>query len=195
MNLVRQMQAYTFQHFMADHEKNYTKGTKEYKKRATIFFRRKAETIRLAGLQRLTWTPAMNKFMDQTKPEIRARLGYKPTKGLKAKGSSFARKPLEEIDPKWVSKIQLNWLDNMTVSKNIDKDQGACGSCWAIATTSCVEAIADIKFKVSVPLSTQQLVSCTPNPKHCGGQGGCEGATAELALDYAEKAGGIAMEA
>lgn len=194
MSLVRQMQSYTFDDFMSDHEKDYKKGSAEYKKRAAIFYRRKAETIRLTGLSKLTWTPAINKFMDQTKPEIQGRLGYRPEKGRKAKGSSFARKPMEEINPNWVSSIQMSWLDNMTLSKSIDKDQGACGSCWAVATTSAVEAHADIYYGATVPLSEQQLVSCTPNPRHCGGKGGCEGATAELALDYLEKVGGMVME-
>lgn len=38
-------------------------------------------------------------------------------------------------------------------------------------------------------LSPQQLVSCSPNPKHCGGSGGCDGSTQELAFAYTETAG------
>jgi cathepsin L len=38
--------------------------------------------------------------------------------------------------------------------------------------------------KNSVVLSPQHILECTPNPKHCGGTGGCEGATAELAFDW-----------
>jgi len=37
--------------------------------------------------------------------------------------------------------------------------------------------------------SAQELVSCVPNPKHCGGTGGCEGATIELAMEWAIKHG------
>ena len=40
---------------------------------------------------------------------------------------------------------------------------------------------------ISTPLlelSMQELVSCVPNPNHCGGSGGCGGSTAELALDF-----------
>lgn len=33
-------------------------------------------------------------------------------------------------------------------------------------------------------LSVQEIVSCAPNPLHCGGIGGCAGATAEVAMDY-----------
>merc|ERR1719213_1331080 len=37
--------------------------------------------------------------------------------------------------------------------------------------------------------SVQQIISCTANPKECGGTGGCNGATAELAMDYVFKHG------
>jgi len=37
--------------------------------------------------------------------------------------------------------------------------------------------------------SSQELVSCVPNPQHCGGTGGCEGATIELAMEYTIKHG------
>jgi cathepsin L len=37
--------------------------------------------------------------------------------------------------------------------------------------------------------SVQQIISCTPNPEHCGGSGGCGGATPALALAYVSKAG------
>merc|ERR1719181_1000840 len=39
------------------------------------------------------------------------------------------------------------------------------------------------------PLSIQELVSCVDNPRHCGGAGACDGATAELAMDYAMRYG------
>merc|ERR1712113_629760 len=35
----------------------------------------------------------------------------------------------------------------------------------------------------------QAMTSCTPNPRNCGGTGGCEGATAELAYDMVKAAG------
>jgi len=33
-------------------------------------------------------------------------------------------------------------------------------------------------------LSAQALVDCVPNPRKCGGSGGCDGATGELAYEY-----------
>lgn len=40
--------------------------------------------------------------------------------------------------------------------------------------------------------SVEQIVSCTPNPQHCGGDGGCKGATAELGIDYVAQNGCVA---
>jgi len=73
------------------------------------------------------------------------------------------------------------------------KDQGHCGSCWAFATVATVETSLAIATKQSLVLSTQNVVSCTENPNHCGGQGGCDGATSELGFDYVMNHG-IALE-
>ncbi|CAK0864604.1 unnamed protein product [Prorocentrum cordatum] len=63
-------------------------------------------------------------------------------------------------------------------------DQGTCGSCWAHASRVTMQARAEVKGLKEIHWSTNQLIACTPNPKHCGGEGGCEGATAELAYEY-----------
>lgn len=74
------------------------------------------------------------------------------------------------------------------------KDQGGCGSCWTFASAETIESHLAINAGVLVELSEQQLTSCMPNPKECGGQGGCKGATAELAFDFIAQSGGIASE-
>jgi len=43
-------------------------------------------------------------------------------------------------------------------------------------------------------LSEQQIASCTSNPKHCGGSGGCGGGTAQVAYDSIVQMGGIETE-
>merc|ERR1711933_211971 len=40
-----------------------------------------------------------------------------------------------------------------------------------------------------VRLSAQALVDCVPNPQHCGGSGGCDGATGELAYSFMRDVG------
>jgi len=78
---------------------------------------------------------------------------------------------------------------HLKVAKNI-RDQGSCGSCWAITTTSVLEAHYEIysaKGGATKTFSPQQTLECTPNPHQCGGTGGCEGATVELGMDWIVK--------
>jgi cathepsin L len=63
------------------------------------------------------------------------------------------------------------------------KNQGMCGSCWAFASATTLESHVALQTGVLFELSPQQLVSCAPNQQHCGGFGGCGGATAEIAYD------------
>lgn len=65
-----------------------------------------------------------------------------------------------------------------------------CGGCWAFSAAETLEShLAIASGKPAPKLSTQQLISCTPNPRKCGGTGGCEGATQPLAFNYTEVAG------
>jgi len=66
------------------------------------------------------------------------------------------------------------------------KNQLGCGSCWAFAATETVESHYSIATNKTIELSPQQIVSCVKNPYKCGGTGGCAGATAEIAYNYAQ---------
>lgn len=89
------------------------------------------------------------------------------------------------------------------------RDQGdTCLSCWAFATATVLESHVALYYNqtddeddardavVDRRLSPQQLVSCVPNPRRCGGEGGCRGSTAELALRYVlrNSGGGLVAE-
>ena len=81
---------------------------------------------------------------------------------------------------------EVDWRQFLTPVKN----QGKCGSCWAFGTVEQVEAYyAMANNGTKMVLSPQQLVSCMANPAQCGGTGGCQGATAELGLNYISKYG------
>lgn len=64
------------------------------------------------------------------------------------------------------------------------RDQGGCGSCWTFSVVGVLESRVRKQTGKSFDLSEQELVACTPNEDHCGGTGGCEGATEPLAYDY-----------
>jgi cathepsin L len=84
-----------------------------------------------------------------------------------------------------VSKAELPEEKTWThlASVNQDINQQSCGSCWAIATASMMQANAEINGQ-SRTFSPQELVDCVPNPHNCGGSGGCDGATVELAMNW-----------
>ena len=73
------------------------------------------------------------------------------------------------------------------------RDQGMCGSCWAFASSSAMASYAKIGAMEHdlLELSPQQLVSCAPNPLHCGGTGGCQGSIEPLAFSYVSLFGAI----
>jgi cathepsin L len=62
--------------------------------------------------------------------------------------------------------------------------------CWAFSATESIESALYLSSGQMLTLSPQNVLECTPNPQHCGGTGGCEGAIAELAFQWAQ--GGIA---
>lgn len=98
-----------------------------------------------------------------------------------------------------------NWLENTVpvsdLPQEVDwrvhtpkvttdvKNQGMCGSCWAVAATAALESHIALQTGKLLTLSPQELVSCVTNPEHCGGAGGCEGATYELAFSHVAKHG------
>ena len=65
--------------------------------------------------------------------------------------------------------------------------------CWTFATTETVESYVGIGAKYSaLPLlSEQEIVSCVPNPKQCGGVGGCGGGIPEIAYTWIHENGGM----
>jgi cathepsin L len=82
----------------------------------------------------------------------------------------------------------IDWRSKGGVTTPV-KNQGGCGSCWAFAATAALESHIALKTNKLFSLSVQELVSCAPNPKKCGGAGGCTGSTPELAFDFVAKHG------
>jgi len=91
---------------------------------------------------------------------------------------------------------EVDWQHKMkSASQSWIKDQGSCGSCWAAAATSVLEMQLERQLGTAKQLSHKHFVDCTPNPGHCGGTGGCQGATGELAYEYARSYGVASQDA
>lgn len=129
-----------------------------------------------------SYTLGLNSFSDRTAEEKRAYRGYmrsarrRPApKAALASARVAATATAGDGLPEAV-----DWRQQGVVTP--PKNQASCGSCWAHASTECLESAVAITTGKLFNFSVQELVSCVPNPDACGGTGGCEGATAPLAF-------------
>jgi cathepsin L len=132
-----------------------------------------------------TWYMTVNEYADWTPDEFRAaRTNHRPhpPQHFPQAAQLEASAPVDLPD-------SLDWRTKAGVVTD-PKNQGACGGCWAFSAVETLEShLAIATGKPAPKLSTQQILSCTPNPKHCGGTGGCQGATQPLAFNYTETVG------
>ena len=122
--------------------------------------------------------------------------GYKPS-GKRAGGKGLALLNTESRTARAASTMNMTLAASSfsSATNPAVRNQGNCGSCWAISAASCLEAhLQRNGVDESVRVSAQALVNCVPNPQHCGGDGGCQGATGELAYAYVRDVG-IPLEA
>lgn len=138
------------------------------------------EEVRLHSKTGSSYQKGINMWSDLTDEEWSSRYlgGYKhintvkqPT--LKANQDKKAKLP-DSVD----------WRAKGVVSDV--KNQGQCGSCWAVCSTEQIESYVAIASGSLLNLSSQQITSCAPNAVNCGGTGGCEGSTPPLAYSYTQ---------
>jgi len=138
-----------------------------------------------------TYKMGVNHLLDYTDAELKSMNGLH--KGLLHYNHARRVQSLVKIDPKVIKALpkHVDWRENAVVSPV--KDQGRCGSCWSFAAAETIESLYARATGQLVELSEQNILDCTPNPNHCGGTGGCGGATVELAYDQVKQTG-IASE-
>jgi len=179
----------TFESFVELHARSYQRGSAEFEQRKALYAQRLVDAETQNSSPDKKWRAGVNKLWDWTENELKTLRGWDgaamPNGGSSrsiAKHASFVQESsLADLPP---TKM---WSD--LTSMSYVKNQQDCGSCWAIAASTVIEAHNEIYNKKHRIFSTQEIVDCTPNPKHCGGDGGCKGATAELAMDWVLKNG------
>jgi cathepsin L len=156
-------------------------------------------TIKAHNAQGRSWYMAVNEHADMTEEEFIAsftmkREGVATASKKQLKHRLSAPRPAVRFAP---AEDVGGIPDRYDWTKNVGQvlTQGSCGSCWAFATAHTLNGRGNIASGTTVRVSTQQLTSCTPNPRHCGGTGGCFGATFQLAADYLIDAGFVTTEA
>lgn len=197
------LESYTYEQWVADFKPNTALSRSfanmhTYAERKAVFntnvqMIRKHNEEAARGFH--SWTMDVNEFADMTDTEFIAKYtGYNQSErilsdpmhfveGLSKKSATFNSSALP---------TSVDWISQGAVTAT--KSQGGCGSCWAFAAATTFESHAFLETGVLAEVSTQQLTSCTPNPKKCGGTGGCFGATAQLAFDYLISTSGVTSE-
>eukprot|EP00928_Gymnodinium_smaydae_P046639 TRINITY_DN31083_c0_g1_i1.p1 TRINITY_DN31083_c0_g1~~TRINITY_DN31083_c0_g1_i1.p1 ORF type:complete len:449 (+),score=109.19 TRINITY_DN31083_c0_g1_i1:75-1421(+) len=136
------------------------------------------------------WTAAITDNSLLTDQEEQKLYGYMKTTGAKTATIPRDINHVNESSPPAAElPAEIDWRTVQPSVVTPVKNQGACGSCWAFASTAVMESVIAIQTGRLYELSPQQVTSCTPNPEQCGGSGGCSGATAQLAFDYVSKVG------
>lgn len=178
----------SFDAFVREHGRKYVAGTDEYALREKVFKQNLEHVRSLHNREKKHWEAHVNKFTDWTDEEYNALMGYKPD--FEQTNKVVALRAAHGVHVPHA----LDWRDQMSGTDFFHRDQGACGSCWAVGSIACLEAHMQIKHQRTARLSVQSVLSCTANPRWCGGKGGCEGATAQLAYDWIANNSGIPLE-
>jgi len=181
-----------FDEYTRAHGKSYEPGSAEYDERSRLYEQRVAEVNRQNSKPGRLWTAAVNKLADQTDKELAALRSYRPQKreGARPSGVQFLSKSSRTAD---VSALPADFTWAHLNAMHDIQDQSECGSCWAFAAASVLRAHSQL-YQRDRTFSVEHMVSCTPNPRQCGGDGGCRGATAELALEYVMNNGCVSAQ-
>eukprot|EP00927_Polykrikos_kofoidii_P071831 TRINITY_DN68036_c0_g1_i1.p1 TRINITY_DN68036_c0_g1~~TRINITY_DN68036_c0_g1_i1.p1 ORF type:complete len:367 (+),score=35.44 TRINITY_DN68036_c0_g1_i1:99-1199(+) len=163
--------SYTFESYLVEFGKNHPSELKA--------MRREAFEGNLADIRRQnekyasgqsSWFAGVNNFTDWTKEEFLQAL-------------NMPRSHLRNLQPllkRTANPESVDWRQKGAVTAVRNQQ---CGDCWANAAVETVESHYQIASGKLLNLSAQAYVNCVKNPQQCGGQGGCKGATFELAYN------------
>jgi len=191
------LSTYSFDKFIQEYGRTYKHGSDEYQHRLALFQTSLAriDTVNAKNHQEgRSWSSGIHKFMDWTEAERKVMNGYKPSR------TGLHRMTALQSQQQTHLRAASHSLNRTTshLAESFDWDhlnlpivnQGSCGSCWAISASEALEAqLQKNGHSSSIKVSAQALVDCVPNPQHCGGTGGCDGATGELAYDFVREHG------
>jgi len=185
-----QLQGYSFEQYVVDHGKAYE--GQEFEIRKALFEKRMQEVQTHNSNPNLTWKQGINHMSDWTAEEYNSIKGYDKVTAhkLRSKRAQVLGTPSSNI----ALPLAVDWRSRGVVSSV--KDQGRCGSCWTFAAAQTLESHYALAHGYLGELSMQHILDCTPNPDKCGGTGGCDGGTVELAYQTLmdNGVGGLATE-
>lgn len=201
---------HSFSEYKLMYKRPYADNSEEHALREDIFNQR-LEEIREHNAQALPWKMGVNALTDRTEEELKMLRGYdrwlrtSPTSPSSIAENAYgptscssAHAACTDTNTKCCDGYvctkdgvceesaqpdELDFADRIQGARNIP-DQGKCGSCWAFAAISAIQLQAALNEGFTQELSPDGMIKCTPNPRSCGGDGGCTGATAELGFEW-----------
>lgn len=188
----------SFDDFLIQFRRSYTNPL-EYNHRKQIYERNLRYIESHNRKNHKKYRLAVNEFADRIIPDEVHR-GYDKYASTHYDGTASQRRRLEDatkqlehamggpMDPVEELPPFVDWRQHFSVTTPV-KSQGMCGSCWAFASVTALESHIALQTSVLYELSPQEFVSCASNEKQCGGQGGCSGATAEIAYELVKERG------
>eukprot|EP00931_Biecheleriopsis_adriatica_P108314 TRINITY_DN82629_c0_g1_i1.p1 TRINITY_DN82629_c0_g1~~TRINITY_DN82629_c0_g1_i1.p1 ORF type:complete len:394 (+),score=85.69 TRINITY_DN82629_c0_g1_i1:57-1238(+) len=175
-----------FAAFIQKFGRPYQQGSVEYEQRLALFKAHVSKVERINAQPGMLWKAGISPLADYTQQELNGLMGWSGyASSTGGRGGSLAL--LQGSSTSDLPKEVNSWdkLDSLFA-----RDQGECGSCWAISAATVLANHAEIyNSSRKDGFSTQELLSCVANPNKCGGDGGCKGATLELAMKYAMEFG------
>ena len=184
-----ELEGYTFEKWAAEFGRTYSSVSE----RAA---RDKSFTARLADIRAhnadsaQTYKRGVNHMSDRTAEELSQLHGLDRVRLFAERAAIEPPLPLHDSTTPLPQSQDWRRVGAITPVK----DQGACGSCWSFASAETLESHWYLKTGQLEELSEQFILDCTPNPKQCGGSGGCGGGTGALAYDRLKELGGIPSE-
>lgn len=179
-----------FSSFVQSYQRHYAVDSSEYKQRQAIYDQWVADAEAQNKRPNRLWTAGVNEFWDWNPKEMTSLMGWnEAARPDHSMGGSQLRSIKKADFLQKVNKtlpLEKSWAHLQTLQAV--KSQGGCGSCWAIAAVTTLETATEV-HSTARTFSAQEIVNCVPNPQECGGQGGCRGATVELAVDWVMKYG------
>lgn len=169
---------YTYDQYVLNFSRNYDISRKSV-------FEANLKAIRTHNANPLKlWFMSINEFADLTAEEFaESHLGAFPSNTESGWQHVFSAQQVDLPD-------SMDWRDQPGVITDIKNQGSHCGSCWAVTVAESLESHYAIATGEAAPvLSAQQVTSCTPNPHHCGGTGGCDGNTQTNGFNYTATVG------
>lgn len=170
----------TFGEYLRIYGKQYD-DPREYTQREAAFIKAMATIAQHNAEFNTSWKMGVSEHTDLLSHEFKAMSSGRHAALAATLAAARPTHDAPQFAPRDLP-TQVDWRDKKVLTRV--KNQGSCGSCWAFSTVESIESAVALASGTLLQLSPQQLVDCVVNSKHCGGTGGCEGATQSLGFEY-----------